>query len=221
MITWDNASNIFSGVSSGIWILTFLVIGEGTELHSHKKTLLLTDSFARRNQWTMCSNRQEGKKPTQVPCELTKWGLESRSPNFHLNILSLIWSLVISSILSLSPIDGGWGQRWKFQLQSLVTLRVQPLLSYWYLILSRHLLGASLVAQMVKNLPAMQEIQVQSLCQEYPWRRGWLPIPVFLPGEFSGQRSLASYSLWGHKELNTTERLIHMRVHTQTLTMCW
>ena len=37
----------------------------------------------------------------------------------------------------------------------------------------------------------------------------------------SGQRSLASYSLWGHKELNTTERLIHMRVHTQTLTMCW
>ena len=88
----------------------------------------------------MCSNRQEGKKPTQVPCELAKWGLASRSPNFHLNILSLIWSLVIRSILSLSPIDGGRGQRWKFQLWSLVTLRVQPLLSYWYLILSKHLL---------------------------------------------------------------------------------
>ena len=39
---------------------------------------------------------------------------------------------------------------------------------------------ASLVAQMVKNLPAMQEIQVQSVGQEDPWRREWLPTPVFL-----------------------------------------
>ena len=29
--------------------------------------------------------------------------------------------------------------------------------------------------------------------------------PVFLPGKFLGQRSLAVYSPWGHKELNTTE----------------
>ena len=33
------------------------------------------------------------------------------------------------------------------------------------------------------------------------------PTPVFLPGESHGQRSLAGYSLWGHKELNTTEQL--------------
>ena len=32
----------------------------------------------------------------------------------------------------------------------------------------------------------------------------WLPTPVFFPGEFHGQRSLAGYSLWGHKELDTT-----------------
>ena len=83
---------------------------------------------------------------------------------------------------------------------------------------SKHLLGASLVAQMAENLPAMQEIQVQFLGQEDPWRRGWLPTPVFLPGEFNGQRSLASYSLWGHKELDTTERLIHMRTDTHTST---
>ena len=29
------------------------------------------------------------------------------------------------------------------------------------------------------------------------WRREWQPIPVFLPGEFQGQRSLAGYSSWG------------------------
>ena len=40
-----------------------------------------------------------------------------------------------------------------------------------------------------------------------PWRREWLPIPVFLPGEFHGQKSLAGYSPWGHKELDVTERL--------------
>ena len=27
----------------------------------------------------------------------------------------------------------------------------------------------------------------------------WQPTPVFLPGEFHGQRSLAGYSPWGHK----------------------
>ena len=40
-----------------------------------------------------------------------------------------------------------------------------------------------------------------------PWRRAWQPTPVFLPGESHGQRSLASYSPWGRKESDTTERL--------------
>ena len=35
----------------------------------------------------------------------------------------------------------------------------------------------------------------------------WLPIPVFLPGELHGQRSLAGYSPWDCKELDMTERL--------------
>ena len=39
------------------------------------------------------------------------------------------------------------------------------------------------------------------------WRRAWLPTPVFLPGEFHGQRSLADYSPRGPKELDTTEPL--------------
>ena len=40
-----------------------------------------------------------------------------------------------------------------------------------------------------------------------PWRREWLPTPVFLPGDFHGQRSLAGCSPWGGKELDVTERL--------------
>ena len=41
-----------------------------------------------------------------------------------------------------------------------------------------------------------------------PWRREWLPTPVFLPGEFHGQKSLVGYcSPWGCKRSDTTEWL--------------
>ena len=39
------------------------------------------------------------------------------------------------------------------------------------------------------------------------WRREWLPAPVFLPGEFHGQRKLAGYNPWGGKKSDMTERL--------------
>ena len=63
-----------------------------------------------------------------------------------------------------------------------------------------------LVAQMVKNLPAVQETGVQPWAGKIPWSRDWLPTPVFLPGEFHGQRSLEAYSPWGHKKLDMTEQ---------------
>ena len=61
------------------------------------------------------------------------------------------------------------------------------------------------MAQIVKNLPAMQENKVQSLGQEDPLRSDWLPTPVFLPAEFHGQRSLVGYHPWGHSESDMTE----------------
>ena len=56
------------------------------------------------------------------------------------------------------------------------------------------------VAQIVKNLPAMQETQVQPLVREDPLEKGMAIPPVFLPGKSYGQRSLAGHSLWGLKE---------------------
>ena len=44
-----------------------------------------------------------------------------------------------------------------------------------------------------------------------PWRRKWQPSPIFLSGEFHGQRSLAGYSPWDQKESNTVE---HTRITT-------
>ena len=56
-------------------------------------------------------------------------------------------------------------------------------------------------AHLVRNLHAMQEMQVLSMGWEEGdlWRRKWQPTPVFLPGKSSGQRSLEGYSPWGHK----------------------
>ena len=67
-----------------------------------------------------------------------------------------------------------------------------PLQYYW----------ASLVAQLVKNPPAMRETWVQSLVGKISWRRERLPTPVFWPGEFHGL-----YSPRGPKELDRMEQL--------------
>ena len=60
---------------------------------------------------------------------------------------------------------------------------------------------------MVKNLPAMQETQVQSLVRKIPRRRKWQPTAVFLPGKSYGQSSRAGYSPWGCKDSGGTWRL--------------
>ena len=72
---------------------------------------------------------------------------------------------------------------------------------------------ASLVAQMVKELPAMQETWVLFLGGEDPWRREWLPTPYFLLGEFHEKRSLAGCGPQGHKELDKTEPLSRLALH--------
>ena len=42
-----------------------------------------------------------------------------------------------------------------------------------------------------------------------PWRRAWQLTPVFLPGESHGQRSLAGYSPWDHKESDMAKHTCH------------
>ena len=68
-------------------------------------------------------------------------------------------------------------------------------------------IGTSLVAQSVKNLPAVQETGFDTWVGKIPWRRKWQPTPVSLPGKSHGQRSLVGCSPCGRKESGTTERL--------------
>ena len=76
-------------------------------------------------------------------------------------------------------------QPWAFGIRSLggVKLKRRFVPATW----------ASLATRTVKNLPAVWETWIRSLGREDPWRREWLPTPVFLPGEFQGQRSLVGY----------------------------
>ena len=50
--------------------------------------------------------------------------------------------------------------------------------------------------------------------RKIPWRKEWQLTPVFLPGEFYGQRSLVGYSPWGHRESGMTEQLTLTSLHS-------
>ena len=60
---------------------------------------------------------------------------------------------------------------------------------------SLHSSGASLLAQRVKNLPAMWDAWFGKIL----WRSEWQPTPVFLPRKSHGQRRLGGYSPWGRR----------------------
>ena len=78
-----------------------------------------------------------------------------------------------------------------------IAFSASSLLAYY-----KHLIRASWLVQLVKNLPAMQEILVWFLGQEDPLEKVRLPTPVFWPGGFHGL-----YSPWGRKESDMTEWL--------------
>ena len=69
------------------------------------------------------------------------------------------------------------------------------------------------VAQMVKNLLAMQETHVQSLGWEDPLEKEMAIHSSILPGKSHGQRSLEGYSPWSCKESDTTEQLHFTSLH--------
>ena len=57
-----------------------------------------------------------------------------------------------------------------------------------------------------------------SWVEKIQWRKEWLPMPAFLPGEFHAQGSLAGYSPWGCKESDMTEWLTFSPAHSRCST---
>ena len=79
----------------------------------------------------------------------------------------------------------------------------------WHLCRAIREVRASLVAQMVKNLPAKWETWVQSLGWEDPLEKGTATHSSILAWRIPWTENLAGYSLWGHKELDLAEQLSH------------
>ena len=68
-------------------------------------------------------------------------------------------------------------------------------------------LGASLVAQMVKNLSAVQETQVRSMGWKDPLEKGVATHSIILVWRIPWTEELVGYGPWGHKESDMTEKL--------------
>ena len=80
----------------------------------------------------------------------------------------------------------------------ILQLKLSKLVLFWEI-------WAFLVAQMVKNPPAMWETWLPSLGWEDPLEEGMATYSSILAREFHGQWSLAGYSPKSLKELGTIE----------------
>ena len=99
-------------------------------------------------------------------------------------------STMVTAVLAtgLSLASGLWGRNEVFQL--------------------------ALVAKNPCQRKRHKRLRFNPLVGKIPWRRAWQPTPVFLPGEFHEQRSLAGYNPWSHKESDTTKQLTLSLIQT-------
>ena len=75
-----------------------------------------------------------------------------------------------------------------------------------FYIMLRSLAGGTVVKNLLANAGDIRDMGFGPWVGHIPWSRKWQPIPVFLPGRFHGQRSLAGCSSLDRKELEMTEQ---------------
>ena len=81
---------------------------------------------------------------------------------------------------------------------------------FWVIITSYR---ASLVAQRLKRLPAMQETRVRSLDQEVPLEKEMATHSSILAWKIPWTEEPVGYSPWGCKESDTTEQFLYHELH--------
>ena len=113
-------------------------------------------------------------------------------------ITALTWQRGLCKIMASSPITSWQTEGGKVEA-------VRDLILGGYKITADS--DSALVAQMVKNLSAMQETRFRFLGREDPLEKGMATHSDILPGEFHEQKILAGYSPWSCKEWDMTEQL--------------
>ena len=113
----------------------------------------------------------------------------------HISIFKFFSCLGYYRMLSRAPV--------LYSRSSLVILSIAVCTCWSKLPVCTYPSWASLVGQLVKNPPAMQETQVRSLSwEDSPGGGNGHPLTVFWPGEFHGL-----CSPWGSKDWDKTEQL--------------
>ena len=102
----------------------------------------------------------------------------------------------------------GGGNLWLYL--SIFTVKYKEfktVLRLLYIFMDKGFPGGSVVENPLANEGDAKDVGLIPWVGKIPWRRKWQPTPVFLLGKSHGQRSLAGYSPWGHKESDMTEQL--------------
>ena len=118
---------------------------------------------------------------------------------FHRGAQGCFFFTSLEHIAYVLVIIGTKAPRWHWLLE---LLQRQVWSGYLILVEPQVSPRAFLVAQMVESA-----CNSGDWVAKIPWRRAWLLPPVFLLGEFRGQKSLVGYSQGGRKELDMTEPL--------------
>ena len=130
-----------------------------------------------------------------------KEGFPVLLPVFWLNSKSLFFTLSLNVFLSCQLVQGNIFTRISNSKTNFSQLLAHLCLRDYFVSY-----GASLVAQTIICLQWGRP-GFDPWVRKIPCRKEWQPTPVFLPGEFHGQRSLVGYNQWGRKESDTTEQL--------------
>ena len=143
-------------------------------------------------------------------CALPIWEIQFRE--FNAQATRITW-------------DPWRGQPFRGTRQTLVPLRssAHPVPCSWAIVCTHQ--GASQVALVDKESSCQwrrhKRHWFDPCVRKIPWSRGQQPTPVFLPGKFHGQRSLARYSPWGCEESGMTECVhVHTHKHTHWIVAC-
>ena len=125
--------------------------------------------------------------------------------------LSIYW-LIISNFATLSNILA-WKTLWTKEADRLQPMRSQKVRHDWATE-HTHTMRVYHITFFVLRW-WLRQLRIGLQCRrprfdpwvgKIPWGREWLPTPVFLPGEFHGERSLVSHSPWGHTKSDMTEQ---------------
>ena len=141
--------------------------------------------------------------------------------NHHIICCPFLLLLTIFSSIRVFSSESALRIRWQIRVVSSAFLR---LLMFLLAVLILACDWASLVAQRAKNLPAVQETQVQSWARKIPWRKAWLPTSLFLAWripwteETGGLQSMGSQRVGHDWATNTKKEWIYVIVITSLYT---